>query len=125
MGSLFQNRIHYRSQRSWGKVMFLHVCVILFTVGVGGGGAIPACIAGVIPTCLAAGLQGGSAHGGSAPRGVCPQGVPGGDPPGRLLLRTVRILLECILVLVFFPNEKIFVQLDELDESERITQAYK
>ena len=26
------------------------------------------------------------------------RGVPGGDPPGRLLLRTVRILLECILV---------------------------
>ena len=25
----------YRPQRSWGKVMFLHVCVILFT---GGGG---------------------------------------------------------------------------------------
>ena len=68
---------------------------------------------------------GGSAPRGSAPRGVCLKGVPGGDPPGRLLLRTVRILLECILVLVFFPNEKIFVQLDELDESERITQAYK
>ena len=25
-------------------------------------------------------------------------GVPGGDPPGHLLLRAVRILLECILV---------------------------
>ena len=25
-------------------------------------------------------------------------GVPSGDPPGRLLLRAVRILLECILV---------------------------
>ena len=25
-------------------------------------------------------------------------GVPGGDPPGWLLLRAVRILLECILV---------------------------
>ena len=25
-------------------------------------------------------------------------GVPGGDLPGRLLLRAVRILLECILV---------------------------
>ena len=25
-----------------------------------------------------------------------PGGVPGGDPPGRLPLRTVRILLECI-----------------------------
>ena len=27
-----------------------------------------------------------------------PGGVPGGDPPGRPLLRAVRILLECILV---------------------------
>ena len=26
---------HYRQQRSWGKVMFLHVSVILFTVGRG------------------------------------------------------------------------------------------
>ena len=25
---------YYRPQRSWGKVMFLHVCVILFTGGV-------------------------------------------------------------------------------------------
>ena len=40
----------------WGKVIFLHLSVILFT---GGGGAIPACIAGGIPACLAAGLQGG------------------------------------------------------------------
>ena len=30
--------------------------------------------------------------------GVWSRGVPGGDPPGRLLLRAVRILLECILV---------------------------
>ena len=30
--------------------------------------------------------------------GVSDPGVPGGDPPGRLLLRAVRILLECILV---------------------------
>ena len=38
------------------------------------------------------------------PGGVCSRGgsamgrVPGGDPPGRPLLRAVRILLECILV---------------------------
>ena len=59
--------------------------------------------------------------GGSAPRGVpglggawswegvCSRGepgpgglvlgVPGGDPPGRLLLQAVGILLECILVI--------------------------
>ena len=34
----------------------------------------------------------------SAPGGG---GVPGGDPLGRLLLRAVRILLECMLVLMF------------------------
>ena len=33
--------INYRPQRSWGKFMFLHVSVILFT-----GGGIPACLAG-------------------------------------------------------------------------------
>ena len=36
---LFQNEFfcYYRPQRSWGKVMFLHVSVILFT----GGGGLP------------------------------------------------------------------------------------
>ena len=34
--------------------------------------------------------------------GAWSQGVPGGDPPGRLLLRAVRILLECILVQKIF-----------------------
>ena len=114
----------------WGKVIFLHLFVILFTGGRGlfqhalqvvsqhalqqgvcypsmhwrwypsipcsRGGAILACIAGGIPACLAAGgvcSRGLLRGGGSAPRGV-----PGGDPPGRLLLRAVRILLECILV---------------------------
>ena len=48
------------------KVMFLQVCVILFT-----GQCIPACIAGGIPACLAAGLQGGVCSWGvSAPRRV-------------------------------------------------------
>ena len=31
-----------------------------------------------------------------------PGGMPGGAPPGRLLLRAVSILLECILVLLSF-----------------------
>ena len=35
-----------------------------------------------------------------APGGSAPGGVPGGDPPRRLLLRAVRIVLECILVLL-------------------------
>ena len=67
--------------------MFLLVSVILST---GGGGAIPACIAGGIPACLATGLQGGGAipaciaggipvclaagHGGEGP-------APGGSAP--------------------------------------------
>ena len=74
----------YRPQRSWGKVMFLHVCVILFTGGCypsihcrwypsmpcsGGVCAIPAFIASGIPACLAAGgclLLGGLLLGGVA-----------------------------------------------------------
>ena len=54
------------------------------------------------------GLGGVPAPGGGgvpAPRwgwGVPTPGVPGGDPPGRLLLRAVRILLECILVRTIF-----------------------
>ena len=91
----------------WGKVIFLHLFVILFT-GVGGGGGIPACIAGGIPACLAAGggaipaciaggipaclAVGGACSGGSAPGGGWRKS------PGRLQLRAVRILLECILV---------------------------
>ena len=35
--------------------------------------------------------------------GLCSWGGAGGDPPGRPLLRAVRILLECILVL--FEND--------------------
>ena len=107
---------YYRPQRSWGKVMFLHVCVVLFTGGVlsqhalqvvsqhalqqvSRGDAIAACIAGGIPTCLAAGLQGGAWS-----RGVPAWGSTwsrGGALLGRLLLRAVRILLECILLVLF------------------------
>ena len=41
--------------------------------------------------------QGGGRGGGACSRGSAPAGGCG-DPPSRLLLRTVRILLECILV---------------------------
>ena len=46
------------------------------------------------------GPGGAWSEGGGLLRGVpALGGVPGGDPPGgRLLLRAVRILLECILV---------------------------
>ena len=69
----------------WGKVIFLHPFVILFTGGVPGLGE---CL--VPGGCLIPG--GGLVQGGSGPGGVP------GDPPGRLLMRAVRILLECILV---------------------------
>ena len=55
--------------------MLLQVSVILFTGG-----------------CLVPGR-------GLVLGGAWSQGKPGGDPPGRLLLRAVRILLECILVI--------------------------
>ena len=87
----------------------------------GGGGGIPARLAGGIPACIAAGLQGGvCSQGGAWSRGVysggclvwgvcswgvCSQGEVGipacteADPlERRLLLRTVRIPLECVLV---------------------------
>ena len=82
-------------------------------VSVHKGGGIPACLAGGIPACLATGLrgvcsqwslvpgvpaQGGLVPGVPAPGGCLLRGC--GDPPEsrQLLLRTVRILLECILV---------------------------
>ena len=74
---------YYRPQRSCEGYVFTHICHSVHRRG-----AIPACIADSIPACLAAG-------------GVCSGG--GGDletpPSRRLLLRTVRILLECILVI--------------------------
>ena len=62
----------------WGKVICLHLSVILSTGGVPGPGG---CL--VLGGCL----------------------VPGGAwwrSPGRVLLRAVRILLECILVFTMF-----------------------
>ena len=70
----------------WGKVIFLHLSVILCT--------------GVCLVLGAAGPGGVWSQGVPGPRGGL---VPGGGgawwrPSGRLLLRAVRILLECILV---------------------------
>ena len=81
----------YWPQRSWAKVMFLQVCVILFT-----GGGLPQCMLGYPPP-----------PGGRPPWEQAPP--PGADPPradtppGSRLQHTVnerpvRILLECILV---------------------------
>ena len=81
-------------KRSCGKVVFLQVSVILFTGGglVPGGGAGPGRVPGP-GECLVRG-------------GARSRGVPGGDPSGRLLLRAVRILLECILV-NFYESRKV------------------
>ena len=42
---VFIDTYFYRPQRSWAKVMFLQVCVILFT----GGGCLPQCMLGYHP----------------------------------------------------------------------------
>ena len=55
LGQLCNSVLITARKRSYGKVMFLQVSVILFT---GGVCAIPAYIAGGIPACLAAGLWG-------------------------------------------------------------------
>ena len=62
-----------------------------------------------------------------APRGgACSGGVPGEDPPRRLLLRAVRILLECILVLAFkimhFLNYGSFLLSVNLHQLNNFTQ---
>ena len=65
------------------------------------GGVLPP--GGMLPAGVGCFLPGGVVlpplGGGCFLWGVLPPGGgPGGDPPGRLLLRAVRILLECILV---------------------------
>ena len=106
-------------KRSFGQGnIFTPVCHSVH--GGGGRGGIPACIAGDIPACLAAGgcaipaclavggvlsqhaLQQG--EGGLLRMGLLQGGGAGGHPPGRLLLRAVRILLECILVSFIFVD---------------------
>ena len=107
----------YRPQRRWGKVMFLHVFVILFTRGWhpsmpcrsprGGYPSMPCRFPGPHPGGSLRGLARGVSR--PTPRGgglqVHTQGcIPACTeadtyPPCRwLLLRAVRILLQCILV---------------------------
>ena len=49
---------------------------------------------------------GACSRGVPAPRGACSRGMFGGDPPAsrQLLMRTVRILLECILVKILITG---------------------
>ena len=77
----------YGPQRSCGKVMFLHLSLILFT----GGGCLPQCILGYTPWADTPGQTPPWAD------------TPLGRPPGQICWgtvnkRAVRILLECILV---------------------------
>ena len=106
----------YHPQTKFAKVMFLHQYVILFTGG---------CL-GPHPRGRLGGLAGGRGLGphpggggwGSGWGGKCPGPHPGGTqahggvsqhalrqtptPSIRLLLRAVRILLECLLVFKMF-----------------------
>ena len=86
----------YRSQRSWGKVIFSHASVILFT------GGLPQCMLGYCPP-----PQGPGKHPPPGP-GTPSQGPgrhhPPPPPPEQSILgdtvneRAVCILLECNLV---------------------------
>ena len=82
----------YRLQRSWAKVMFLQVCVILLT----GWGCLPQCMLGYHTTL-------GSRHppplGADTPPEQTPSGADTPPPPRHTVNeRPVRILLKCILV---------------------------
>ena len=84
------NQNFYRPQRSWGKVMFLHVSVILFTemggvvsqhaLQVVSQHALQQGLGGGIPACLA-GLQ---AHTQGEVEGVWPRGVSRPTPRGEV-----------------------------------------
>ena len=109
----------YRPQRSWGKVMFLHVSVILFTGG-GSSGPHPGEVEGSGWGAFPGPHQGGISR--PTPGGVSPGKHLGGGlqvhtrgvsqhalrqtPNMQLLLRAVRILLECILVYFVFLHRK-------------------
>ena len=86
----------YGSQRSCGKVMFLHLSVILFTsigvyvqegVSVQGG----LCPGGSLS-------RGVSVHAGICPGGLCRKGSLSRETPSYGNVWAVHILLECIFV---------------------------
>ena len=97
--SYFFQYNNYRRQWSCGKVMFLHLCVIMFTGGVG------LCLGMSLSRgCLCpGGLCLGVSVWGSLSRGLCVQGdmcsawsLSGRPPYGNVW--AVHILPECILV---------------------------
>ena len=88
--------IFYRPQTKFTKVMFLYLSVILFHRG---GGCLPQCMLGYTPPReQTSPLSWPSPREQTPPRSRHP-------PPSRwLLLWTVRILLECILVMQIFTS---------------------
>ena len=105
---------YYRPQTKFAKVMFLHVTVILSTGGSPGpytGGRLRGLTGGGSPGPYPGGEVGGSGQGGlqAQAQGVYPSmhwGRPH-RPPSRW--RTVRILLECILVIKNFLFRVLFL----------------
>ena len=121
----FNGNYFYRPLRSWGKVMFLHVSVILFTRE--WYPSMPCRFPGSHPGEK---LKGPARRGSPGPHrgGGISRPTPGGHlqahtwddlqahtqgvypnmhwgrPPWRLLLRAVHILLECILVITKFSE---------------------
>ena len=97
---------YYRPQRSCGKVMFLHLSVILSM----GGGCLPQCMLGYTPPANPSWADTPQADNTHTPPGRHPPGqtpprqtpsridTPPADTPRPSLQRTVRILLEYILV---------------------------
>ena len=86
---------YYRPQRRCGKVMFLHLSVILFTKGVSGH----------LPAQADTSPPGRHPPGRHTPRADTPPGQT--PPPARLLQWTIRIILECILVASNVPIDYI------------------
>ena len=89
----------YRANEVWSKVIFSQACV-KNSVHSGGGAWSRGCLVLGVPGLGRHLLQGGSAPGVSG-LGGCLVETPA-PIPHRLLLRAVRILLECILVFKHF-----------------------
>ena len=96
--SIFATALHVlvitARKRSCGKVTFLHLSVILFTGGSLSGGSLWGGVS------VGGSLSRGSLSGWSLSRGSLYGGVSVRRQPPYGKERTVRILLECILVLV-------------------------
>ena len=100
--------IFYRPQTKFAKVMFSHVSVCPQRGGSPGphlGGVEGSGLGGGVSRPTPRGVSRPTPGGVSrpTPRGVSQHALRQTPPSRRLLLRAVRILLECILVSVYFP----------------------